>query len=150
MSLLTGKYFRYLCMIMKKPRTLYHILLAILSAVLLSIPFYEGFPGMLMLIALLPLLYIERTISDDESARSGSVVWYAIITFSLFTLFTSYWVRYAAWIGIIAAIIVNTSLMSFTFWLFHVTKKRLGNRLGYVSLVVFWLAFEFLYLNGKL
>jgi apolipoprotein N-acyltransferase len=52
-------------------------------------------------------------------------------------------------IGIIAAVLINTTLMTFTFWLFHVTKRRLGKRIGYISLVIYWLAFEFLYLNGQ-
>ncbi len=46
--------------------------------------------------------------------------------------------------------IVNGGYMTLTFWVFHRTRKRLGDRLGYASLVFFWLAFEFLYLRAEI
>ncbi|HDR67800.1 MAG TPA: hypothetical protein ENN61_01990, partial [Bacteroidaceae bacterium] len=126
------------------------VLLAIVSGILLSLAFYDWCSGVILMIALLPLLLIEHNISVWKPGRGSSgIILYAIIAFAIFNMLTSYWVRYAAWIGIIGAVIVNTALMTFTFWLFHVTKRRLGPKLGYASLAVYWLAFEFLYLNGK-
>ncbi len=144
-------------------------ILAILSAVLLSIPFFRWGTGLVLLVAFVPLLFVEDAITSSKSkvrkaesqksggaveserdqGRTGSVWGYAILTFSLFVLLTSYWVYFATWIGIVAAVILNTLYMSLTFWLFHITRRRLGDRLGYASLVVYWLAFEFLYLRAE-
>jgi apolipoprotein N-acyltransferase len=40
--------------------------------------------------------------------------------------------------------------MASVFWLFYITKRKLGNFTGYVSLIIYWTAFEFLFLNGEL
>jgi apolipoprotein N-acyltransferase len=40
--------------------------------------------------------------------------------------------------------------MTLVFWMFHVTRRRLGNRLGYASLAIYWLTFEFLYLRAQI
>jgi apolipoprotein N-acyltransferase len=147
----------------------HRVLLALLSALLLSIPFFRWGTGLLLMAAFVPLLFIEDDIASlkaearsqksagdpgdgkggkHKKAGRGSVVWYTMITFSLFVLLTSWWVYYATWVGVAGAMIVNTAYMSLTFWLFHITRRRLGDRLGYASLVVYWLTFEFLYLRA--
>ena len=124
------------------------ILLAVLSALLLSIPFFRWGTGLILFVALVPILFIEDAISRQK--RGGPVVWYGIITFAVFVLLTTYWVYWSTWVGIIASVIVNTFYMTLTFWLFHFTRRKLGDRLGYASLVVYWLAFEFLYLRATI
>ncbi|MBN1131614.1 MAG: apolipoprotein N-acyltransferase [Bacteroidales bacterium] len=138
---------------MKNTRSLNRVPLAVISGSLLSLAFYHWCSGVILMVALVPLLLIEHDISEkkqQQRSKRVSVIWYAVLAFALFNILTSYWVRYAAWIGIIGAVIVNTTLMTFVFWLFHITKRRLGSRLGYASLVIYWVAFEFLYLNGKI
>lgn len=100
-----------------------------------------------MLVAFIPLLFVE---DDMARKKKGSVIWYAILTFAVFVSLTTYWVYFAIWIGLVASIIVNGGYMALTFWVFHRTRKRLGDRLGYASLVIFWLAFEFLYLRAEI
>jgi len=142
------------------------ILLALLSALLFSIPFFRVGTGLTLMIAFVPLLLIEETIpqrksrklrkaeksgkaeKSDKSGKSGSMLWFAFLAFGLFVLLTTYWVYFATWTGIVASIIVNGGYMTLTFLLFRYTKRKLGDRLGYASLVVFWLAFEFLYLRA--
>ncbi|RPI44189.1 MAG: apolipoprotein N-acyltransferase [Bacteroidetes bacterium] len=133
------------------------LLLALLSGILLSIPFYMWGSGLVMMVAFVPLLFVEDAIAGikgeapvGKKERKDSVVWYAIIAFAIFNILTSYWVRYAAWVGIIASTIVGTIYMTLVFWLFHLTRRRLGDRLGYTSLVVYWITFEFLYLRAQI
>ena len=156
------------------------LFLAMLSAVLLTIPFYRWGSGVVMMIAFVPLLLVEDAIARQKSMarnessvpgekearekvarekvkvrekkkkRGDSVIWYAIVAFALFNVFTSYWVRYAAWVGIIASTIVGTAYMTLVFWLFHITRRRLGDRLGYISLAFYWITFEFLYLRAQI
>ena len=137
---------------MKRSRML---LLALLSALLLSIPFFRWGTGLVGLVAFVPLLLIEdemtrRKARHKKAERRGSVIWYALITFVLFVLLTSWWIYFATWTGIVAAIILTGGYMTFAFWLFHRMRRRLGDRLGYASFVVFWLTFEFLYLRAKI
>jgi apolipoprotein N-acyltransferase len=132
-------------------KTIRRILLALLSALLLSIPFYRWGSGLVLMAAFVPLLFIEDTmLREKREGKRGTLVWYCIITFALFNILTSYWVRYAAWVGIIAAVIVNTAYMTLTFCLFHLTRRKLGDRLGYTGLVVYWITFEFLYLRAQI
>jgi apolipoprotein N-acyltransferase len=136
-------------------KRVHRLLLALLSALLFSVPFFSWGTGLLLMGAFVPLLFIEESIAVQKARartkrerRKGSVVWYAILTFALFVLLTTYWVYFASWVGIVASVMVNTAYMTLTFWLFHITRKRLGDRLGYISLVFFWLTFEFLYLRA--
>ncbi|MFO7933801.1 MAG: apolipoprotein N-acyltransferase [Bacteroidales bacterium] len=132
-------------------KTFHRILLSLLSALLLSIPFYRWGSGLILMMAFVPLLFIEDAVlREKREGKGGMLVWYCIITFALFNWLTSFWVMHAAWIGIVAAVIVNTTYMTFTFWLFHTTRKRLGNRLGYAGLVVYWITFEFLYMRAQI
>jgi apolipoprotein N-acyltransferase len=130
-------------------------LLALLSALLLSIPFYTWGTGFLLMVAFVPLLFMEDEIAGRKRKRAkkdrkGSVIGYALITTVLFVALTSWWVWYATWTGPVAAVIVTGSYMTLAFVLFHHTRRRLGDRLGYASLVFYWLAFEFLYLRAEI
>jgi apolipoprotein N-acyltransferase len=137
---------------MKRSRML---LLALLSALLFSIPFFKWGTGLLLMVAFVPLLFIEDEIyarkrKRSKSDRKGRVIGYALLTFALFVLLTTWWVYWATWTGIVASVIVNAGYMTLTFLLFHYARRKLGDRLGYASLVIFWLAFEFLYLRAQI
>ena len=124
------------------------ILLAILSALLLSPAFYQWGSGFIMFIAFIPLLLVEEDLyKSRKQNRSSRIIPFAIISFMLFTLLTVWWVKNSVFVAIIAALIVNTSFMVVPFWLFHYVKRHAGPRLGYASLVVLWISFEYLFLN---
>ena len=136
-------------------KRLHQIGLAVLSALLLTIPFYQWGTGLLLMVAFIPMFFIEEAMAAKKAASEkkkskGSVIWYGIIAFSLFNILTSWWVKHAAWVGIIASVVVGTLYMTLVYWLFHITKRRLGNRLGYASLLVYWITFEFLYLRAQI
>lgn len=48
------------------------------------------------------------------------------------------------------AVVYSSLCMAVVFWLFHISKRKLGPRLGYFGLIVFWLAFEYIYLVWEL
>lgn len=129
-----------------KKRT--RILLSVLTGVLMAPAYYQWGTGFIMFIALIPLLLVEEDIyQNKDKYRFRKIIIYPIISFMLFTLLTVWWVRYAAVIALVAALIVNTSFMTVPFLLFHYVKRHVGPRLGYFSLIVFWLTFEFIFLN---
>jgi apolipoprotein N-acyltransferase len=140
------------------------LLLALLSALFLSVPFFQWGNGLLLIFALVPLLFVEEEIAKRKATasrasrasraerkmnRTGSMIWYALLTFGVFVLLTTWWIYWATPIGPVASVIVNGGYMTLTFLVFHHTRRRLGDRLGYASLVVFWLAFEFLYIRAQ-
>jgi len=49
-----------------------------------------------------------------------------------------------AWLGSISIWLLNSFMMSLAFYFFHITKKYFGNRVGYFSFVVYWLALEWM------
>ena len=133
------------------------LLLALLSALLLSIPFFQWGPGLFLMVAFVPLLFVEDEIAKRKAAkterkknRSDSMIWYALLTFAVFVLMTTWWIYWATPIGPLASVIVNGGYMTLTFLVFHHVRRRLGDRLGYMSLVIFWLAFEFLYIRAQI
>ena len=124
------------------------ILLAILSGILLAPAYYQWGTGFFMFIALIPLLLVEDAIYlQRKKVRFPKIILYPVITFMLFTLLTVWWVKNSVGIALIAALIVNTSFMALPFILFHYIKRQTGPRLGYISLIVLWITFEFIFLN---
>ncbi len=136
------------------------IALALLSALLLSIPFFRWGTGLLLLVAFVPILWVEDAIAVQKASYSGKtraerrkrgrMIWYAFLCFGAFVLLTTWWIYWATPIGPPATLLVNGGYMTLVFLVFHFTRRRLGDRLGYASLVVFWLAFEFLYLRAQI
>lgn len=117
--------------------------LAVLSSVLLSLP-WLGLPGEILFVALLPLLYIDDFfVSNKEKYRSVSLWGYSLLTVFLWNLITTWWIAHASVVGAAMAIITNSFLMSLVWWLAHIARRRFKGNLGYFTLVVFYLAFEF-------
>ena len=126
-------------------------ILAALSSLLLALPWYEQFSGLLILIAFVPLLFVEDYIYETRKKnKSIVIVGYSALTFAIWNILTTYWIYNAALIGLLAAIIINTLLMSTTFWVFHFTKRKFGTRIGQLALIVYWIGFEHFYLNAEI
>lgn len=126
-----------------------HLSLATGSAVLLGL----GFPGILPFPVLLfagfvPLLILEDELSQQP--RAGRKVFvYSYYTFVSWNILTTWWVANSAMAAGIFAIAANSLFMAVIFWLFHRTRKAMP-RSGYLSLIAYWLAFEYLHLNWDL
>lgn len=106
-------------------------------------------PGMIILFAFVPLLFAEDILTRQGKATK-SVVLYAALSIALWTTIDAWWITNAAPEGLAAAIIINTTLGSLVVALFHITKKRLGDTAGYISLVFFWIAYEHFYTNAEI
>jgi len=48
------------------------------------------------------------------------------------------------------AVITNSFFMALVLLLFHITRKKAGDFIGYFSLILYWLAFEYIHLNWDL
>ena len=124
------------------------LLLAVLGALLLSggwAPWPTAWLVPLLFIGWVPYLLLERQLTLT-GARKGRVFASTYLMLVLWNALTTWWVSYASLAGI-AAVTLNAALMCLPLMAFRQTKKRLGNRWGYLSLPIYWIAFEQLHLH---
>ena len=124
-----------------------NIALSLLSALLLSLPWRVPHTGWLLLLAWLPLFWIEAEYS--RSARRGCWKWYAL-TFLVWNALTCYWVCKATLAGGIFAVVANAFQMFVIFALFRWLKRRSGGGIGYLFLAVLWIAWEYFYFDAEI
>jgi apolipoprotein N-acyltransferase len=123
--------------------------LAVLGALLLScgwLPHPVALPALLLLVAWVPYLVLERQLTQ-QGARKGRVFATTYFMLVLWNALTTWWVSYSTLGGGIAAVVLNAALMCLPLMAFRQTKKRLGSRIGYLSLPIYWIAFEQLHLH---
>jgi apolipoprotein N-acyltransferase len=125
--------------------------LALLGAALL----WAGWPvhpaplPLLLFVGWVPYLLLEHQLTR-RGARKRTVFLYTYLTLLLWNAFTTWWVSYSTLGGGITAVILNALLMCLPLLAFRQTKKRLGDRIGYLSLPIYWIAFEQLHLHWDL
>ena len=132
-------------------------LLSIFSGLLLAFSWpYIGSVTPLIFIAFLPLLMLEEELYDEGKKSLWSAFKYAYPAFFIFNILTTYWiynVQESMGTKIFSAgsaITLNAAFMTIAFSLFHVTRSRVGNREGYISLFLYWIGWEYLHLNWEL
>lgn len=125
--------------------------LAILSGLLMGICWpATGNLGPLFFIALLPLLYVEYTVSQNpEKLRSRHLYLFALLTYITFNGYTTWWIYFASGPGMLMAVGLNSLFMAIVFLWFHSVKKNFGKKKGYLSLIFFWIAFEWLHYHWE-
>lgn len=127
----------------------HRFILSILSGILLVISFpYSGNLTPLVFIAFVPLLLVESYITTKRY-RSRKVFTHAFLTFLIYNVGTTWWVAYADLNGAMLAFVANTLLMTVIFYLFHLTKKYVGSKEGYLSLLIYWIGFEYLHYHWE-
>ena len=128
------------------------ILLASLSGLLIaaSWPTY-GFTA-LIFIAFVPLIFLQdnRQQTTDNGHRDN-IFGLSFLTFLVWNSLTTWWVWNSTPAGSIAMILLNSTFMAATFWLYHFTRTKVfHNKGGFFLLILFFLAFEYLHLNWQL
>lgn len=130
----------------KNKRYLFSFLGGILMT--LSFPFTGSLP-LLMLIAFIPLIFIEDTVYSRHY-RSSNLFIHAYITFLIYNVGATWWIWNASPGGAIFACTLNSLFMAFVFHAFHLTKKYVGKREGNIALILFWVGFEYLHYHWEL
>lgn len=122
-------------------------LLSLLSGLLMVVAFpYTGSLTPLIFVAWIPLLLVDGVILEQKHHPSNVYI-HALITFLIFNVGTSWWIWNASAEGAVLAILVNTILMSLLFLLFHLTRKFVGSKQGYIGLLFYWMAFEHMHFH---
>lgn len=125
-------------------------LLSLLSGLLMVLSFpYTGSLTPLIFVSWVPLLLVEHAITRNNY-RSGKVFIHAYITFLVYNIGTTWWIWNASSGGALMAFILNALLMSVAFFIFHLTKKRLGKKVSFLALPIIWIGFEYLHYYWEL
>jgi len=105
----------------------------------IPLPLFFGF---------LPILLMEHKYSENRSRKSFFTFWgQTYLAFLLWNVLTTWWVINASAVGGIAAFTINSLLMTFPIILYSFSKKAGGVAFGLISLISFWLTFEYIHLN---
>lgn len=130
-----------------------HLLaLSALSGILLSLGWPEiGNLSFLLFVGFIPLLAVEDEISRHRQlGNKKNLLPYSYLTFVIFNIATTWWVWFASPAGSVAAMLVNAIFMATIFQFFHLTKRFVGRKQGYLGLILFWIAWEYIHMRWDL
>ena len=99
----------------------------------------------LIFFSLVPLLIVA-----EKTTKRLSFFGYSFLTMLLFNAATTWWIWNSTDIGSVAAIVANSILMCIPWWGYHVMLKKYGRMVGHVSLICYWMLFEYIHLNWQL
>ncbi len=100
----------------------------------------------LLFVAFIPLLVVEHTVFlNPDKYKARTLFFNAYLAFITWNIITTWWIKNASMGGAIMAIIFNALFMAVVFLFFHKVKKRIGEKLGYLTFISLWITFEFLY-----
>jgi len=124
---------------------------AVLAGVLLWLAWPPHLLFILLFVAFIPLLYIESLISKPDIFHPGLKLFgFTGLAFMIWNGLSTWWIWNASPAGGVAAIILNSLLMTVPFLLFTWTKKRLGTSRAYIALIAYWMSFEYLHHSWEL
>ncbi|MEO5562627.1 MAG: apolipoprotein N-acyltransferase [Chitinophagaceae bacterium] len=115
---------------------------AIASGLLLWIAWPSSPFTLLIFVAWIPLLWMENKV---QSRRKFFGLTY--ITVFLWNILTTWWIWNASLPGALGAFFANSLIMCFPWIGFKIAKKWLGEKMGYISLIAFWMCFEYIHLQ---
>jgi apolipoprotein N-acyltransferase len=96
----------------------------------------------LIFIAWVPLLWLETKVKSRKKFFG-----LAYITMFIWNVATTWWIWNASAPGAISAFLANSFIMCLPWLGFKIVKKKLGEKIGYLSLIAFWMCFEYIHLQ---
>ena len=100
--------------------------------------------------AFIPLFFVEDIISKSRKKSRKLVFISAYTVFFVWNLTSTWWVSNSTLWGGAAAVILNSLFYALLFTFFHSIKKKINNNSVYFLFLVFWLAWEYFYINGEI
>jgi len=124
---------------------------SVLSGLLLSLPWILTSFSWILFLAFVPLLIVEDQIfCQKQSQRSIVLFFYALVTFLVWNVLSTWWIAYISVPGMLIITGTNAFLMACVWWLMHLVRRRFTAQTGYFSLVVFWLTFEYFHFHWSI
>ena len=132
-------------------RSPFIVISSLLTGVLLWLAWPDRGFTPLIFIAWVPLLFAENNFSSRHKKGKGLRMFgNFFMALLIWNSLTTWWIYYASDVGSIVAIALNSFLMALVWQLFYVVKRKHSSAIGYTSLVIFWIAFEYLHLNWEI
>lgn len=127
------------------------LLLSVVSGLLLSLPWIFPSFSWSIFIAFIPLLFVEDQITLKKHSQKSIVLFlYALLSFFVWNVLSTWWIGFVSLSGMIIIAVINAFLMAFVWWMMHLVRRKFAARAGYLSLIVFWLTFEFFHFNWSI
>lgn len=127
------------------------ISLSLFSGLLLSIAGPDYLSGFFTFIAFVPLLFLEDYFyKNSKKYISFNFFIYSWLSFAFWNLLSMWWAWQPSIYGLVSPLVLNSLLSALIFWAFHIIRLKSGNQLGYLTFVIFYLAFEYLHFNWAL
>jgi apolipoprotein N-acyltransferase len=122
--------------------------LSVTGGVLAGLAWTGWCSGLILLFAFVPLFLIENYLFENPKRFTTNAFFlFSLPGFVIFSIIALGWMRVASITGAICVIMGLSFLMAFTTWLAHVVRLRAGNMAGFISVITFWLTYEFISLN---
>ena len=126
------------------------LLLAAFSGILLSLPWLNLMPGWILLVAFFPLFIIEDHFYKTEPKKNIAFFGYSYLVFGIWNLITTWWILYVSITSMILLVLLNAAFMAIVWWLFHRIKQKYNSKMAIISLLAFWITFEFIHYNWQI
>lgn len=127
------------------------ILLAISTGVLMSLPWLQIGLGYILLFAFVPFLFLEDYFYENRDKFSAIKIFnLTYLSMFFWNLLSLWWIAYATLGGTIGTILINPIFYTIVLYLFHLVKRRLGKKIGYLSFIFLWIAFEHLHFHWEM
>ncbi len=126
------------------------LILSVATGFVMSLPWYGSGSGIVLFFAVVPLLYIEDFVPAALKKSVLRTCMYQGLVFLTWGISSGWWLANATVAGTVFLIVLDALLYTCIMLLYHWVKAGFGKFPGYVSLVSFWIAFEYLYLNAEL
>lgn len=125
------------------------VVLSVTGGLLSSLAWSGWCSGLILLISFIPFFLIEDYLFRRRDMYSPNAFFiYILPGFLIFSILTIGWIRVASMVAAICMVLVISFLMAFVIWLSHIIRLQAGNIPGFISLVSFWLSYEYLSLNS--
>ena len=127
------------------------LFLSAISGILLSFPWIFPELSWVLLFAFVPLLLADRLqLQQRKSENLSSSFLFGFVAFLIWNIFSTWWISYVSLPGMLFITSLNSLFMSTVWWIRNTVQQKFGAASGYFSLIVFWIAFEFLNHHGLL
>jgi apolipoprotein N-acyltransferase len=125
--------------------------LSVIAGILSGLAWTGWCSGLILLFSFVPFFLIENYLFENPKKFTPNAFFIFILPgFVIFSIISLGWMRVASITGAICVIMGLSFLMSYTTWLAHVVRLKAGNLAGIISMITFWLAYEFLTLNSNI
>jgi apolipoprotein N-acyltransferase len=122
--------------------------LSVIGGILSGLAWTSWCSGLILLVAFVPFFLIENYLFENPKRFSPNAFFIFILPgFVIFSILALGWMRVASITGAICVIMGLSFLMAFTIWLAHIVRLRSGNLAGFISMITFWLTYEYISLN---